>query len=259
MRLMSTALIAVVAGLSGCTTDRPLPDTTKTGSLIEYVQALRRETSTLLDTVVAASTTPTQDAPDYRAWGDHWCPRHVEVHSTDDVVRKVGEYCARLGGSFHEPYCTRSTDPENVLFLAKFQRGIDRCQGVAATVAVQIIEPKPGMTRSAGYIDRLRTYGHRTGSDLARQVLAAQEAQAAEQARVARELPLMRTRGTRVCQKQGGVIFLGYVEDNSTTKIKVSVQEAYYATGRDKELGTRNPNYRAETVWDPPDRWYVCE
>src|SRR4051812_14531023 len=80
MRFVSAAVLTVVTCLSGCTTNRPLPDATRAGSLIDYVQALRRETSTLLDTVVVSTTTPTQDLPEYRAWGDHWCPRHQEVH-----------------------------------------------------------------------------------------------------------------------------------------------------------------------------------
>lgn len=259
MRFVSAAVLAVVACLSGCTTNRPLPDATRAGSLIDYVQALRRETSTLLDTVVVSMTTPTQDLPEYRAWGDHWCPRHQEVHSTEDVARKVGEYCSRLGGTFQEPYCTQTAAPDRVLFFAKFQRGIDLCQAVAATVSVEVVEPKPGMVQSAGYLNRLRTYGYRTGGDLAQAAISAQQVAAAEKSRVARELPLLRTRGTRVCQKQNGVIFLGFVEDSSEAKIKISVQEAYYSPGPGKELGMRNPNYRAETIWDQPDRWYVCE
>jgi len=259
MRLTCTAVIAAIAGLTSCTTNRPLPDAAQVGSLIAYVQALRRETSTLLDTVVAATTASTQETAEYSAWGDHWCPRHVDVQSTDDVLRKVGTYCARLGGTFQEPYCTQTTAPDRVLFFAKFQRGIDLCQGVAATVSIQIVEPKPGMLQSAAYVDRLRTYGYRTGDDRAREAIAAQRVVAAEQARLARELPLLQTRGTRVCQKQAGLIFLGFVEDISGTKIKISIQETYFGTGRGKELGMRNPNFRAETVWDQPDHWYVCE
>ena len=250
-------ILAVV--LVGCTTNRPLPDASQAGSLIAYVQALRRETSTLLDTVVAATTTPTQETPGYRAWGDHWCPRHTDVHSTEDVVGKVGAYCAGLGGAYQEPYCTQTSAPDRVLFFAKFQRGIDLCQGVAATVSVQIIEPQPGMIQSTDYINRLRGYGYRTGGDLAREAIAAQQAVAAEQARLARELPMLRTRGTRVCQKQNGMIFLGYVEDTSGAKIKITIQEAYYGTGGGNERGLRNPNYRPETLWDTPERWTVCE
>lgn len=259
MQVFRTALFAVAIGLTGCTTDRPLPDAVRSTSLIDYMQALRRETSTLLDTVVAASTTPVEDTPAYRAWGDHWCPRHVLVHSTDDVVRGVSDYCINLAGTFREPYCTRNSAPDQVLFYAQFQRNIDLCQGVAATVSIQIVEPKPGNVADPRYVDRLRTLGYRTAGDDARAALAALSAAEAERARLARELPRLRTRGTRVCHTDADVTFVGFVEDTSGGKIKIDVQQAYTGNGTLGSLGIRNPNYRPETIWDQPERWTVCE
>jgi len=114
------------------------------------------------------------------------------------------------------------------------------------------------MAQSPGYLERLRVYGYRTGDDMAQQAIAAQREQAAEKERLTRELPLLRTRGTRVCQRQGGIIFVGFVEDTAETKLKINVQQAYYMDGLGQQ-GARAPNYRAETVWDPPERWRVCE
>jgi len=231
-------------------------------SLIDYVQSLRRETSTLLDTVVTQITTPTTEQADYRAWGDHWCPRHVEVHSTNDAVRKVAEFCGMAGGWFQEPYCRSSTGPERILFYAQFQRGVDYCQGAAATVAVQIVEPKPGMSASAGYLAKLHELGYRSRDEakLAQTVQrrTQEEAQAKEQERLAQELPLLRTRGTRVCNRQNGTLFVGYVEDISGPKIQVGIHEAYVNAGSSGR-GIRNPSYKPENVWDFPEHWYVCE
>lgn len=250
----------VLAGLlTGCTTDRPLPDASHAGTLIEYLKVLRHETSTLLDSVVTATTAPTEDAPEYWAWGDHWCPRHVDVHSTDDVVRRVADFCAQKGGVFQEPYCAVSAPTERILFFAKFRRGIDLCQGVAATVAIQVVEPKPGMQQGIGYIDKLRTFGYRTAGDRSREAMATLEAAETERARLARELPRLRTRGTQVCMQQGGIVFLGYVEDVEGPKIKINIHGAYYGMDAHGNLGARNPEYRPETVWDQPQRWHVCE
>lgn len=244
--------------LMSCTTSRPLPDGAHAHSLIDYLQALRRETSTLLDRVVAATTAPTEEYAGFRAWGDHWCPRHAQIQSTDDVARQVALVCSARDGTYTEPYCRQTSDPENVLFFAQFRRGIDLCQGVAATVSVQVVEPQPGMTHSADYLDRLRTFGYRSRGDGARDALAALKADESERARLARELPRLRTRGTRVCHRHAGVMYAGFVEDTAEVKIKISVQEAYYV-GPGQTVGARSPTYRPETIWDQPDRWFVCE
>jgi hypothetical protein len=154
--------------VAGCTTDRPLPGAPRAGGLIEYLKALRHETSTLLDSVVTSTTAPTEDTPEYRAWGDHWCPRHVDVHSTEDVVRRVAEFCVRAGGVYQEPYCMQPGPPDRVFFFAQFQRGIELCQGVAATVSVRVVEPKPGMLQGTGYVAKLRSYGYQTAGDRSR-------------------------------------------------------------------------------------------
>ena len=257
MRRHWSVVAVFAAALAACTTSRPLPDAAHADSLIDYLQALRRETSTLLDTVVAATTTPTQETAEYRAWSDHWCPRHTEVHSTEDVIRKVSLVCSQRGGTYVEPYCMQAGTPERVLFFARFRHGIDLCQGVAATVAVEVVEPKSGMTQSAPYLNRLRGYGYRSGGDQAGDALAALNAQEAERARLARELPRLRTRGTRVCRQQDDTLFAGFVEDVSGPKIRITVNDAYYTAGLAK--GTRNPNYRPETIWDQPERWTVCD
>jgi len=258
MRLVC-AVLALAGLLVGCTTNRPLPEPARADTLIDYLKSLRHETSTLLDSVVSATTAPTEDASTYRAWADHWCPRHVTVHSTDDVLAKVGEYCAHVSGSYREPYCMQPGSPERVLFFASFRRDIDLCQGVAATVAVQVVEPKPGMEQSTPYIDKLRSVGYRTAGDRSRESLAALQAVEAERTRLARELPRLRTRGTQVCKQQDDVTFMGFVEDTQGVKIKITVHGAYYGSGPSGSLGARNPDYQPETIWDQPEHWHVCE
>jgi len=257
-RVIWTGLTAAL--LSACTTDRALPEPQRSSSIIEYLQTLRHETSTLLDSVATQRTSPTQDEGDYRHWADHWCPRHADVHSTDDVVRKVSDVCRLCGGVFVEPFCEAPATPDHVLFYASFRRGIDLCQGVAATVSVEVVEPTIDHISSPGYLAKLRALGYRTQEDRHAEQAAHVSAQQQERDRAARELPLLRTRGTQVCRTQGGVTFLGYVEDTSGPKIQISIHEARMGLAADgHSLGPSNPNYRPETVWDAPEHWFVCE
>jgi len=108
-------------------------------------------------------------------------------------------------------------------FFASFRRGIDLCQGVAATVAVQVVEPRPGAERSSGYLDKLRTFGFRTETDRAVAEELQRQQVRRDQERVMLEMPLLRTRGTRVCKRAEGILFAGFVEESSGSKIRINV------------------------------------
>lgn len=252
--LLGAALLAV----SGCTTDRPLPDPASQTSLIEYVQGLRRDTSTLLDRVAAEIPSPVEELPDYRIWGDFWCPRHLQVHSTDDVIRQVAVYCESKNGIYREPLCHATRDPDEILFYAAFRRNIDRCQNVAATVDVRIVEPRPGKEESTAYVQRLHQLGFRSEAEVAAERVKSQERRRMERERIAEELPLLRTKGTKVCSERDGWLYAGYVEDSTDRKIKISVADQYIVNP-DGRPGVRNPQYRPESIWDFPQRWFVCE
>lgn len=246
--------------LSGCVTNAMLPDPSPESSVIDYTRNLEQTTSTLLDKVVVALPNPGQDHADYTSWGSNWCPRHEAVHSVQDVKREISRFCQKAGGVYNDAFCRRASGNDEVLFYAAvLPEG--NCQQVANPVGVKIIEPKAGKTTSPEYLAVLHRVGYRTQGDIAVASAEHQRDVQREQERITRELPLLRTRGTRVCNRQqAGTTFVGFVEDVSGEKIRISVQAAYYTNLLGIQgASSKADNYQPQMVWDMPEHWSVCE
>jgi hypothetical protein len=252
-------MFAMLLCASGCTTNATLPDPARDASIIAYMSDLRQTTSTLLDKVVVALPNAGVDHLDYTSWTGDWCPRHERVHSVDDVQGEISRYCRNAGGIYNNAFCQRATDHDEVLFYAEVLRE-GNCQQVANPVGVHIIEPKSGKIRSRSYLAALHQVGYLTDAEMVAANAAILRELQAEQDRAARELPRLRTRGTRVCKKEPAITFVGFVEDVSGPKIRINIQTAYYnALSNGQGLSSRAENYQPQMVWDMPENWRVCE
>ncbi len=69
---------------------------------------------------------------------------------------------------------------------------------------------------------------------------------------------MLNTKGLRICQmgtgKYSSYTKVGYVEDATDRRIKILVSDFVDATGTKQAEG-----FVEKTVWDLPERWYVCE
>jgi hypothetical protein len=268
----SCVVLIALLEFVGCatTTNVKLPDPAQQTSVIEYVRELRLATATLGDAaVVRMLPASASDYPEYRWWWNTWCPRHEALNNGPELMERIRGFCHVHGGVFQEPVCTDPADPGSVLFFARLDKRDATCGGVATPVGVQLAEPKPGAQKSAAFIEVLHKGGwmspaeRRTaGETQAKKEVAANAAAIAaaraEEERAVRELPLLRTRGTRICHQQGEWIFVAFVEEATDRKIQIRIADARYA--RDTTSRIRPDGFTPGQIeWDFPDRWHVCE
>ena len=184
-------------------------------------------------------------------------------------MERIRAFCRAHGGAFREPACTDAADPGTVLFFARFDTKTATCGGAATPVGVQLAEPKPGAQKSAAFLGVLHNGGWQspeerrvaadrdTKKEDAANAAAVAQAQA-EQERVARELPLLKTRGTRICHQEGEWIFVAFVEEATDRKIQIRIADAQYA--RDPTSRIRPGGFvPGQIEWDFPQRWRICE
>lgn len=68
---------------------------------------------------------------------------------------------------------------------------------------------------------------------------------------------MIANRGIRICKlsENGSYIYIGYTEDSTSEKIKVSIAESVIRIRPEY----RAPNFQPVTIWDYPANWYICE
>lgn len=83
--------------------------------------------------------------------------------------------------------------------------------------------------------------------------------QAAEQAtlieRRRQNLPLMKKQGAKLCQVQGQIRYIGFVESATDEKVQIRVAEGVF----NDNSGYALANFKPQIVWDSPLNWDLCE
>ena len=245
--------------IASCATTPP-PSSNPSGStgIIEFMDQLRLASSTALDSVTARTINRpkrTETASTW-AWQAWWCPRGAEVFNHTDVQRKAQEYCRRIGGRVdQEVACVDPADPMKVLFFVGMKSG-SQCAGTPTAVAY-VLEPKPGQERSMEFRTVLEMFRYQPPPVREQDRLRAEQAQRnqeeAERARLEWQLPLLKTRGTRVCRTQDRMEYVGFVDDISEDGRKVRIEV------KGTTSGLRPGNWQPGPIWDFPENWRVCE
>ena len=256
--------------IAGCVTNAPLPDPAHDQSVVEFVRDLEQTTSTLLDKVVVALPNPQEQHEGFYFWSADWCPRHALVNSDAGVRREIGRYCESASGKFDGKFCRQSQDPDSILFYADVTSATGaNCQGVANPVGVRTVTPIGGNLHRAGYISALRKVGYLTLREQADAAMErertaqendriAREKAKREQERVAEEMPLLTSRGTKICRTNGEWLYIGFVEDAANHKIQIRVADMRYAS--DPSSGMRPGGFApGQLIWDFPANWRVCD
>ena len=166
--------------------------------------------------------------------------------------------CDRQGGRFDGKFCAANGDPDRVLFMVTVERGVNRMLNDAVSYHLTLVEPTVQPT-SAQYRSMLLAAGFTTQATRDARTRAAQDAAAqtaaAERARLAVDWPRMRVKGQMVCRKEESIQYVGYVEDFTDERMKVSVAQAKFGSSGNWSLGGFQPH----TVWTTPEGWAPCE
>ncbi|HEX7455429.1 MAG TPA: hypothetical protein VF296_05235 [Gallionella sp.] len=68
-------------------------------------------------------------------------------------------------------------------------------------------------------------------------------------------LPLMRKQGAKLCQVQGQIRYIGFVESVTDEKVQIRVVEGAFNDNNGYVLA----NFKPQIVWDSPLNWDLCE
>jgi hypothetical protein len=69
-------------------------------------------------------------------------------------------------------------------------------------------------------------------------------------------LPLVRKIGAKICQeRQGNIIYVGYVESMTDEKVQIRISDAYYKSNSNVHVN----NNSSSIIWDSPLNWDLCE
>lgn len=251
--LKGITLVVAAAALAGCqpaaTTTRPDDES----GAIGFVKTLRQRSSTSLDALmVKINPTEQKETPTLRAWRGWWCPRIPGVRNADDVRREIAGYCANRGGVMDQDVaCASKKNPGAVLFFAAITH-TPHCTDTP-TAEAYVVEPKPGYESSPDYISTLATFGYKPYLLRRMEAQADQMREAERMARVKREMPLLKTRGTRVCHEEGSFTYVGFVDDVSADGSKIRIEVKGLTTA------LRPSSWQPGPTWDRPENWYVCE
>ncbi len=256
---------AVAALLAGCALGPTLPPDhlyAKAASLVAYERNLHPAN---LEQVDLSAVPPIKvngvaaDQPDYLQSRIRDCGAAV---GANDVIREVGRICRLRGGEYRQQgaidVCAKPTDPDHPLLAVSATRLNAVCTQVVLT------EPR-SQPAGPGYQKVLIEQGFKTQATLALegvlrqaelQQFQAQQAQekARKQARLERELPLMRQRGASVCQESNGITYFAYVDDFTAERLKLIVSSAFF-TGHP---GIAPGGFTQEVIWSAPENWHLC-
>ncbi|MEP6604894.1 MAG: hypothetical protein ABJA60_02120 [Nitrosospira sp.] len=251
------ALSMLCVAAAGCTPVLPpLTSSTKEGPIV-FTQSLMQHTSTQLDKLMVRweIADKKEETAEYKYWKGVWCPRAQGVYNALDAALRLNRYCVEHGGRDDLGACLVG-NPAKMLFYANITP-VGGCTGGVSSVTAVILEPKPGMESSATYILKAKALGW-----VPRETRAATEEAAAQQERArvqreedrcARELPKLTTRGTQICRMNGGITYVGFVDDVSADRRKIRI--LVNSTVEGVAPGGWHPG----PIWDKLENWHVCE
>jgi hypothetical protein len=167
----------------------------------------------------------------------------------DALAQGFNRACSQRGGVLDNGFCKTTSDPELVLFMVKLTVPRDRCDR-QVSMLVPTVEPHTAAFRQArqheGFLTRVEQQ-----EKLNRDIANAQVRRALEEASWQR----MRVRGMTVCRDEQGVRYVGFVEDFTDERMKVSVTRAQLLNAPGYSPG----GFKAETIWTRPEGWLPCE
>ena len=198
-----------------------------------------------------------EDTDFYHKFKKSWCADNDKDHS--DLYNDLSQICKSLGGTFtSQEWCAdKKTDKP----LFKTYLDIDWKCSTGVSMHAEVISPIQSKVGDNRWDKFAKEDGFKSKYELSalleskikqteikNQLIERKKLLAQERKHIDKER-MLTTRGLRICNEgEYGQVYVGFVEDFTNTRIKVNV----VSYGRDSR-------FRPSTVWDNPDRWYVCE
>jgi hypothetical protein len=203
-----------------------------------------------------------EDRGSYKYKSDLFCQSNLRA--LDNIRTEFAKLCEVKGARYDGQFCVQPQGTDQVLFSARVERNGSGCYRLNVSEAVVVGSPEylEFLVGQAGY-ETAETRSGKLAAQQAAQAEARAKAQIERQAklklemaRLERELPQMRKRGARVCiaEPVNSVVYLGYVEDFTDEKLKITVAEAFLSTSR----SVRPTGFQPHVMWDEPVRWRLC-
>lgn len=193
------------------------------------------------------------EGPGFRKFAETYAytGNSVQLKHWTEAFRRA---CARHGGNLvGGAFCSATGNPDRVLFMVDIRPG----RGSSSVwFDITLVEPTE-QPLSAEYRQHLYAAGFqdqvmlRANAEAAAAVAAARAD--AERARLAIDLPRMRVKGQAVCKDDGQIRYVGYVDDFTDDRLKISVTQAM--------IGSTNwsfTGFKPETIWTSPEGWAPC-
>lgn len=264
-RRTALAVSAVLA--SACATVPQLPDSHPLQEAYAHVQLVRHARIQALDKTNEPPPKYVSRARPIFKHGESYreltlsispdTPTRQRVLGVEDWNAGFKQACAHLDGVFESPFCVSRQDPDAVLFMATIQFRYHPNWLNSTSLEVTFVEPpqQPGgpefqrLAQAAGFVPKSTQITRARAAEA-----AAADRAAAERARLAVDWPRMQVRGQMVCSDERGVRYIGYVEDFTDERMKVSVAQAQI--GR---TGYSPGGFRPNVIWTRPEGWFPCE
>lgn len=285
-RAASVVAVAMTIGLAGCATPpAPLPPDHPLNQAQEYLAELATARRAAQKEALAKSskapdqlenllfgTNPVRpvkaaiarpnitDGPGYRELSESYAGRYDSdlLLQPEQWVAAFRQACGRHGGRLVDgKFCASLQDPDRVLFMVTVQRGVNRMLNDAVAYHVTLVEPtlQPASTEykskllAAGFV----TQAMQNARARAEEAVAAQRANV-ERARLAVDWPRMRVKGQMVCRTDGRIWLVGYVEDFTDERMRVTVTQATFGP-----TGLSPGDFKPGPIWTTPEGWAPCE
>jgi len=194
------------------------------------------------------------EGPGYRQFTETYAYTEpsVQLNHWNEAFRRA---CGRHGGTLvSDTFCSAKNDPDRVLFIVNIRPGRG---STSVWFDITLVEPTV-QPASAEYTRQLLAAGFVTQAVREGRARAAEAATAgrveAERARLAIDWPRMQVRGQMVCKEDGQIRYVGYVEDFTNERMKVSVTQATVGS-----TGWSPTSFKPGVVWTTPEGWAPCE
>lgn len=179
------------------------------------------------------------------------------VIDADDWVAGFRAACAKMGGALSDKFCSATADHDTVLFMAVVKTQYYPNWNRATEHDVMLVEPtvQPSAPQFRRLLEASGFLSKAALDDKTRLAeAAAADRLARERARLKADWPRMQVRGQMVCQDQAGVRYVGYVEDFTDERMKISVARALLGSS-----GFSPGNFQPSVVWTRPEGWFPCD
>lgn len=197
----------------------------------------------------------------FRAFAHWWCLDRNSSHN--EIKYLIASHCKANGGVVSGNWCADS-QTGNPMYRAEVggaQIVTDvssrPCTTGTHVGALAIEGYGQDQQRWSQYATDILSYKSPAELKQIREIARAQREKEIEyrMERMKREAQVMlSTRGIRICQPSpAGFEFIGYVEDFTENKIKVSVADARFRGG------AQPGGFKPSTIWDYPSNWMICE